>query len=64
MAEFGNEKGRSPREELRPFEVYHFGRSSGSHPVPLGKISILRRKEKEMYRSARLAYCAGRKKKK
>jgi hypothetical protein len=47
MAEFGNEKGRSPREELRPFEVHHFGRSSGSHPVPLGKISILRRKEKE-----------------
>jgi hypothetical protein len=47
MAEFGNEKGRSPREELRPFEVYRFGRSSGFHPVPLGKISILRRKEKE-----------------
>ena len=47
MAEFGNEKGRSPREELRPFEVHHFGRSSGSHPVPFGKINILRRKEKE-----------------
>jgi hypothetical protein len=47
MSEFGNEKGRSPREELRPFEVHHFGRSSGSHPVPLGKINILRRKEKE-----------------